>query len=136
MKKRRKKYKKRAKTTVNTSIQTAVKAEDTDKHDIVLRDYQQECIDSIPDSGRYLIQMPTGCGKTATFTHIPRRGRVLVLAHREELVNQPIEYHDCPVGIEMASQHSHGEEVVIASVQTLVRRLDQFSPERAFERWL
>lgn len=26
--------------------------------------------------GSYLVQMPTGCGKTATFTHIPRNGRV------------------------------------------------------------
>lgn len=72
--------------------------------------------------------MPTGCGKTATFTHIPRHGRVLVLAHREELVRQPARYYDCPVGFEIAQDRSHGEEVVIASVQSLVNRLDRFSP--------
>lgn len=77
--------------------------------------------------------MPTGCGKTATFTHIPRRGRVLVLAHREELVKQPARYYDCPVGFEIAQEHSHGEEVVIASVQSMVNRLDRFAPDE-FEK--
>lgn len=98
--------------------------------EIQLRDYQQECIDIIQakPSGAYLVQMPTGCGKTATFTHIPRNGRTLVLAHREELVRQPAKYYDCPVGFEIAAERSHGEEVVIASVQSLVNRLDCFSP--------
>lgn len=73
--------------------------------------------------------MPTGCGKTATFTHIPRQGRVLVLAHREELVRQPARYYDCPVGFEIATERSKGEEVVIASVQSLVNRLDRFAPD-------
>lgn len=95
-----------------------------------LRDYQKECIDIIEAKapGAYLCQMPTGCGKTATFTHIPRKGgRVLVLAHREELVRQPARYYDCPVGFEIAKERSHGEDVVIASVQSLVNRLDRFS---------
>ena len=94
------------------------------------RDYQKECIDIIEAKapGAYLCQMPTGCGKTATFTHIPRNGgRVLVLAHREELVRQPAKYYDCPVGFEIAKERSHGEDVVIASVQSLVNRLDRFS---------
>ncbi|MBQ6951059.1 MAG: DEAD/DEAH box helicase family protein, partial [Clostridia bacterium] len=97
---------------------------------IQLRDYQKECIEKIQSMppGSYLVQMPTGCGKTATFTHIPRKGRVLVLAHREELVRQPAKYYDCPVGFEIAAEHSHGEDVVIASVQSLVRRLERFNP--------
>lgn len=97
---------------------------------IQLRDYQQECISIIESKppGSYLCQMPTGCGKTATFTHIPRHGRVLVLAHREELVRQPARYYDCPVGFEIAAERSHGEEVVIASVQSLANRLDRFAP--------
>ena len=96
-----------------------------------LRDYQQECISVIEQKppGAYLCQMPTGAGKTATFTHIPRHGRVLVLAHREELVRQPARYYDCSVGFEIAAERSHGEEVVIASVQSLVRRLDRFAPD-------
>lgn len=96
-----------------------------------LRDYQKECIEKIQSMppGSYLVQMPTGAGKTATFTHIPRQGRVLVLAHREELVRQPARYYHCPVGFEIAAERSHGEEVVIASVQSLVRRLEQFHPD-------
>lgn len=98
---------------------------------IELRDYQKECISIIGQKppGAYLVQMPTGCGKTATFTHIPREGRVLVLAHREELVRQPAKYYDCPVGFEIAAERSRGEEVVIASVQSLVNRLDRFSAD-------
>lgn len=96
-----------------------------------LRDYQQECVELIDklEPGSYLIQMATGCGKTATFTNIKRKGRVLVLAHREELVTQPVKYYDCPVGIEMASQHSNGEPVVIASIMSLTHRLDKFKSD-------
>lgn len=96
-----------------------------------LRNYQKTCIETIQAQppGAYLVQMATGLGKTATFTHLPREGRVLVLAHREELVRQPVRYYDCPVGLEMAGEVSGGEEVVIASVPSLVRRLDKFSPE-------
>ena len=96
-----------------------------------LRDYQQECHDVIEklEPGSYLIQMATGLGKTATFTTLKRKGRVLVLAHREELVTQPIKYYDCPVGIEMANHKSNGEDVVIASVQSIIHRLDKFKPD-------
>jgi superfamily II DNA or RNA helicase len=96
-----------------------------------LRDYQEECIEIIDklDPGSYLIQMATGCGKTATFTNIKRKGRVLVLAHREELVTQPIKYYDCPVGIEMANHKSNNEPVVIASVMSLTHRLEKFKPD-------
>ena len=89
---------------------------------IQLRDYQSECIeliDALPD-GRYLIQMATGLGKTVTFANIKRRGRMLILSHREELVRQPLKYFGCPTGVEMASETSHGEDVVSASVQSLV----------------
>lgn len=93
-----------------------------------LRPYQQECIDTIPKSGSYLIQLATGLGKTVIFTQLPRKGRVLILAHREELVKQPAKYYNYPVGFEMAKEHSKGEEVVIASVQSLRNRLNKFSP--------
>lgn len=98
--------------------------------DIKLRDYQQEVLKIIDklEPGAYLIQMATGLGKTATFTNIKRKGKVLVLAHREELINQPVKYYDCPVGIEMANKYSNGEEVVIASVMTLIHRLEKFNP--------
>lgn len=95
-----------------------------------LRDYQQECIDIIAhkQSGKFLVQMATGLGKTVTFANIPRKGRTLLLSHREELVNQPKKYFNCSFGIEQGKNYSNGEEVVSASVQSLTRRLGRFSP--------
>lgn len=97
-----------------------------------LRPYQQECIDTIEAQapGAYLVQMATGMGKTVTFANLPRHGgRMLILSHREELVEQPRKYFSCSYGIERAQNRSHGEEVVSASVQSLVRRLDSFRPD-------
>lgn len=96
-----------------------------------LRDYQKECIDIIQaqKSGAYLIQMATGLGKTVTFANLPRHGRMLILSHREELVHQPEKYFDCPFGIERGPEHSNGEEVVSASVQSMARRLHRFLPD-------
>lgn len=63
------------------------------------------------------------------FSHIKRRGKVLILSHREELVEQPRKYYkNCSFGIERGEMTSHGEDVISASVQTLVNRLDKFSP--------
>ncbi len=95
-----------------------------------LRDYQKECINKINsiDKGNYLIQMATGLGKTVTFANIQRKGRVLLLSHREELVNQPRKYYNCTFGIEQGKNHSTNEEVVSASVQSIVKRLDNFNP--------
>ena len=99
--------------------------------DIELRDYQQECVNIINslDSGSYLVAVATGLGKTVIFSHIKRRGRMLILSHREELVWQPRKYFDCTYGVEQAEHRSDGEEVVSASVQSLVRRLDSFAPD-------
>ena len=98
---------------------------------LTLRPYQQECIDTIQarEQGRYLVQLATGLGKTVIFTNLPRQGRVLILSHREELVRQPLKYFDCSTGVEMAGDSSHGEEVVSASVQTMMHRLDRFGTE-------
>lgn len=96
-----------------------------------LRPYQQECVDIIDSllPGAYLVQMATGLGKTVTFANLPRHGeRMLILSHREELVEQPRKYFDCSYGVERAGSHSNGEEVVSASVQSLVRRLGRFGP--------
>lgn len=98
-----------------------------------LRAYQQECIDTLESKppGRYLVQMATGLGKTVTFANLPRHGDMLLLSHREELVRQPLKYFDCSTGVEMAADHSRPtDEVVSASVQSLVHRLEQFDPYR------
>ena len=97
---------------------------------IQLRPYQQECVDKINalSGGSHLVQMATGLGKTVTFASIERKGRVLLLSHREELVSQPRKYFDCSFGVEQGAQKSCGEDVVSASVQSIGRRLDRFSP--------
>lgn len=95
-----------------------------------LRPYQREAIEIIDHlpPGAYLAQMATGLGKTVTFANIPRRGRVLLLSHREELVRQPAKYYDCTFGIEQGQNHANGEEVISASVMSLTRRLGRFDP--------
>lgn len=104
------------------------------KKDITLRDYQEECkevLDSL-DGGSHLVVMATGLGKTVVFSHMKRKGRMLILSHRDELVHQPQKYFDCSFGVEKAEETSDGEEVVSASVQSLSRRLDRF-PRDAFD---
>lgn len=98
---------------------------------MVLRDYQRQCVDLINGlkGGSYLISMATGLGKTVVFSAIERKGKVLIISHREELVHQPLKYYDCPCGVERAEEVSHGEEVISASVQTLVKRLNKFRPD-------
>lgn len=100
--------------------------------EIKLRDYQHECTEIINniDPGAYLIQMATGLGKTVTFSRIARKGKMLILSHREELVRQPLKYFDCLTGVEMAGNHaSPMDEVVSASVQTMTHRLERFAPD-------
>lgn len=103
--------------------------------DITLRPYQQECVDLIDskESGRYLISLATGLGKTVIFSHLKRKGRTLILSHRDELVRQPEKYFtdECSFGIEKAEEMSNGEDVVSASVQSMCRpnRLARFSPD-------
>ena len=98
---------------------------------IKLRDYQEECIETLYQKGRgrYLVQMATGLGKTVTFANLKRRGRMLILSHREELVRQPLKYFSCSTGVEMAADKSNGEEVVSASVQSIIHRLDRFKSD-------
>lgn len=96
-----------------------------------LRPYQTECIEIINnlESGSYLVAMATALGKTVIFSNLKRRGRVLILSHRDELVHQPQKYFNCSFGVEQARKHSKGEEVVSASVQSLIHRLNRFSPD-------
>lgn len=96
-----------------------------------LRPYQKECLKLIHgiEPGSYLIRLATGLGKTVVFSNIKRQGRMLILSHREELVWQPKKYFNCTYGVEQSNNRSNGEEVVSASVQSIVRRLENFSPD-------
>lgn len=101
---------------------------------IQLRDYQQECLDSIEKAGngRWLCQLATGMGKTVIFANIPLRGRELILSHRQELVHQPLKYFDKHMtAVEMASERAADSlaPVVSASVQTMGRRMTQYAPD-------
>lgn len=99
-----------------------------------LRPYQEEAIAAIDrelGSARRstLLVLPTGCGKTVVFAdlarqYVARQQRVLVLAHRGELLEQAqAKLHSAGVAlaaIEQADRRASREhDVVIASVQTL-----------------
>lgn len=100
--------------------------------DIVLRPYQQECVDIINhmEKGSGLVHMATGLGKTVVFTHLNRKGRVLILSHRDELVHQPAQYYSFSIGIEAGNKHATGKEQVIsASVLSMVNRLTDYAQD-------
>jgi DNA repair protein RadD len=105
-----------------------------------LRDYQSHAIEAVRDSYRKgcrrpLLVSPTGSGKTLMFSYISagmnQNGkRVLILAHRRELLRQ-ISSALRSVGVRHAvmSGGSRGipvANVVVASVFTLARRLEYF----------
>lgn len=109
-----------------------------------LRPYQSEAKEAIFqewDKGvlRTLLVLPTGCGKTIVFAKVTedcvRRGdRVLILAHRGELLDQAADKIEKTTKLgcatEKAEQSCLGSwfRVVVGSVQTLMRkkRLGQF----------
>jgi hypothetical protein len=101
-----------------------------------LRAYQSEALKAVLDAykagkRRVIVSLPTGTGKTVVFAHFPRvlnmRKRLLVLAHREELLLQARDEFrfidpELKVEIEQAGTHASAHaKVVIASVPTLAR---------------
>lgn len=84
------------------------------------------------DSGhrQVIIQMPTGAGKTVLYlflAKLPRWKRVLVVAHRKELIDQPIDkiaeiWPDAEYGIVRAERDGYyARNIVFASVQSASR---------------
>ncbi|NBJ89926.1 DEAD/DEAH box helicase [Acutalibacter sp. 1XD8-36] len=118
-----------------------------EKSILALRPYQQEAraaVESQWEEGirRTLLVLPTGCGKTIVFAKITedcvKAGqRVLILAHRGELLDQAADKIKKSTGlgcaVEKAEQTSLQSwyRVTVGSVQTLMRekRLSQFDPE-------
>ena len=112
-----------------------------------LRPYQQEAKDAVLhewDAGnsRTLLVLPTGCGKTIVFAKISeecvRRGkRVLILAHRGELLDQAADKILTATGlkcsVEKAEHSCLGQwfRITVGSVQSLQResRLSRFEPD-------
>lgn len=116
-----------------------------------LRDYQQECLDAVKDRykagvRRQLVCLPTGTGKTVIFAQFPRffrmKKRMLVLAHREELLDQARDKirranPDLKVEVEQAGRAAADDaDVVIASVPTLGRkggaRITRLNPDQFY----
>lgn len=116
---------------------------------ITPRDYQQHAIDATFAAwqrgvNRVLIALPTGAGKTVIFAmiaeqFIAQQYRVLVLAHRDELINQAVDKlrdvlgPDIEIGIVKAEADETDAQIVVASVQTLARerRLERIRPNFA-----
>lgn len=108
-----------------------------------LRDYQLKAVEAVEcgfkQFGKQIAVLPTGAGKTILFAHLAKRqlpGCTLILAHREELVDQAIDKLRAATGIvaakEMASDHADIDApVVVGSVQSMIRRLDKW-PADAF----
>lgn len=102
-----------------------------------LRPYQQETVEAV-EAGwgqhvRQLVVLPTGGGKTVVFSHLAARepGRTLIIAHREELIEQAVAKLRAATGIEadveMADRWAgKTAKVVVASIQTLQRRASRF----------
>ncbi len=98
-----------------------------------LRPYQQECIERLlakfREYSRLLAVLPTGAGKTiilAALAHRMQPLRSLVIAHREELINQAVDKIRAATGLEAEVEKAEARAsleapVVVASVQTLAR---------------
>ena len=109
-----------------------------------LRPYQVKAIEAIhaawEEHLRTLLVLPTGCGKTIVFANVAkdqtREGRVLILAHRDELIRQAADKLYKAAGllaeVEKGMEHSMGlTDVVVGSVQTMMseKRLATFDED-------
>jgi superfamily II DNA or RNA helicase len=101
------------------------------------RPYQAESIQAVLDGWaaggqRLAVVLPTGAGKTVCFSNLIAEvdaagalpGRALVIAHREELIQQAADkiravLPERTVGIVKAGRDEHYADIVVASVQTL-----------------
>lgn len=107
---------------------------------ITLRPYQETAIASVRDAfrrnvKRALLVMPTGSGKTICFSYLAsvvaaKGKRITIVAHREELLDQISRtLSDFGVGHSYIAANRPCDPrhpVQVASVQTLVRRLDRY----------
>ena len=104
-----------------------------------LRPYQKDSVENVRNSYRSgknkpLLVLPTGGGKTICFSHITHHAsakgnRVMIIVHRQELLDQ-CHLSLVSIGVEhgiIASGRTQDntKNVQIASIQTLVRRIDK-----------
>lgn len=107
---------------------------------INLRRYQDDCVGAIRACMKNLVDfillvLPTGGGKTIIFTYLSHRmalkdKKVLILVHRVELLRQTskaLAKFDVEHGmINPSYSPNFGLNVQVASVQTIIRRLNYF----------
>lgn len=110
---------------------------------IELRDYQREALHNIraayhEGTRRQLVVLPTGTGKTVVIVATARamNARTLVLAHREELLDQAADkfrmiWPEASIGKVKAEVNELGRQVTVASVQTACRpnRLEELKAQ-------
>lgn len=112
-----------------------------------LRPYQREAVAAVEKEWRSghrktLLVLPTGTGKTVVFAHVAKDcvcagKKVLVLAHRDELLTQAQDKIAAATGLgcarEKGQETSQGSffRITVGSVQTMMRpqRLAQFAPD-------
>lgn len=116
-----------------------------------LRPYQQEAYDctiaKLEECNSALCVMATGLGKTIYFAHIVKhfrdKGRIMVLAHREELIYQARDKMHAVTGVqaevEMAQEWASSNlfyrtDIVVSTVQTQIAggeggRMQRFKPD-------
>lgn len=118
---------------------------------VKLRPYQDEAVEAIcnefADGDSTLLVLPTGTGKTVVFARVLERHtrqRSIVIAHREELINQAVDKilraTNLDADVEMAGCYSYSggfhkrSDVVVSSVQTQnagcngAGRMSRFTP--------
>lgn len=112
-----------------------------------LRPYQHDAIAAVNEGlergiARPLIGLPTGTGKTVVFAHLIKQrrdmGQALVIAHRDELLQQAEDkiktvIPDAMVGQVKGDRQESDLPIVVASIQTISRqkRLDKFPKQWA-----
>lgn len=110
---------------------------------ITLRDYQNELATKIRNAFRTgkkapMAVAPTGAGKTVLFSYIARGAsekgnNVMILLHRQELVDQTcrtLRTFGVDHGVIAAGRSPDRTHLVqVASVQTLLRRLQHYKPD-------
>ncbi|MEG2001409.1 MAG: DEAD/DEAH box helicase, partial [Evtepia sp.] len=112
-----------------------------------LRPYQEAAKQAVFDAwesgvNRTLMVLPTGCGKTVVFakiteTCVKNGERVLILAHRGELLDQAADKLLQATGLRCATEKADETcldsfyRIVVGSVQSLMRekRLEKFRPD-------
>lgn len=109
---------------------------------IKLRDYQDACLTAVGSalaSGQSpLVVMATGTGKTVMFAELARRtmatagNRVMVVAHRDELLDQAadkLRAVGLTVGFERSGDRAADAPCVVTSIQSLARRRAQYADD-------